>query len=105
MAKSNILNKWIIGGTGALLAAAASNAFAAETSVDSLLDALVKKGVLTQQEAEDIKEENTTNISVLPATKWKLSDSRKTATGEGQLQSDLSPPLVSGLIPLKPIKL
>src|SRR5215469_1819214 len=76
MAYKNKVNKWIVGGIGGLIAVAASNTFAAD-SVDSLLDALVKKGVLTQKEAEDIKEENTTNISVLPATKWKISDSIK----------------------------
>ena len=77
MSKINKINKWIVGGTGALIAAAAANTLAADGSVDSLLDALVKKGVLTQKESEDIKEENTTNISVLPATKWKISDSIK----------------------------
>lgn len=58
------------------MALSVSGALAAD-SVQSLLDALVKKGVLTEKEAQDIQEENTTNIAVLPATKWKLSDSIK----------------------------
>ncbi|HLX71846.1 MAG TPA: putative porin [Verrucomicrobiae bacterium] len=76
MFKPHKINRWILTGTGALIAASATAAFAAD-SVDSLLDALVKKGVLTQKEATDIKEENTTNIAVLPASKWKISDAIK----------------------------
>ena len=86
MSKKNKINKWIVGGAGALIAAAASHAVAADSSVDSLLDALVKKGVLTQKEAEDIQQENTTNISVLPATKWKISDSIKSIGLYGDLR-------------------
>src|SRR5215469_15423561 len=77
MLTKNKVNRWILSGTGALIAASATAAFAAD-SVDSLLDALVKKGVLTQKEATDIKEENTTNIAVLPASKWRISDAIKT---------------------------
>lgn len=77
MLKKHKINRWILTGTGALIAASATAAFAVD-SVDSLLDALVKKGVLTQKEATDIKEENTTNIAVMPASKWKISDAIKT---------------------------
>ena len=77
MSKRTKINKWILGGAGALLAVAAGNSLAADTSVDTLLDALVKKGVLTQKEAQDIQQENTSNITPLPATKWKISDSIK----------------------------
>lgn len=86
MSKVNKINKWILGGTGALIAAAAGNTLAADSSVDSLLDALVKKGVLTQKEAQDIQEENTTNITVLPATKWKISDAIKSIGLFGDLR-------------------
>ena len=77
MSKTTKINKWILGGTGVLLAVAAGSSLAADTSVDTLLDALVKKGVLTQKEAQDIQQENTSNITPLPATKWKISDSIK----------------------------
>src|SRR5215469_9556332 len=76
MLKRYQVNRWILAGIGALIVASGTQAFAADT-VDSLLDALVKKGVLTQKEATEIKEENTTNIAVLPATKWKISDAIK----------------------------
>lgn len=85
MLKKNKINRWILSGTGALVAASATAAFAAD-SVDSLLDALVKKGILTQKEAADIKEENTTNIAVLPASKWKISDAIKNISLYGDLR-------------------
>jgi hypothetical protein len=74
MLKKHKANGWVL--AAALIAASETSTFAAD-SVDSLLDALVKKGVLTQKEATDIKEENTTNIAVLPASKWKISDAIK----------------------------
>lgn len=76
MSKTTKITKWILAGIAAAFAAAAIPAFAVD-NVQSLLDALVKKGVLTQQEAQDIQQDNTTNIGVLPATKWKLSDAIK----------------------------
>src|SRR5579871_99983 len=85
MLNKHKVSRWILTGTGALIAASATAAFAAD-SVDSLLDALVKKGVLTQKEATEIKEENTTNIAVLPATKWKISDSIKSIGLYGDLR-------------------
>ena len=77
MSKRKKLNKWILGGAGALLAAAATTGHAADGSDAALLDALVKKGILTSKEAQEIQAENTTNITVLPATKWKIADSIK----------------------------
>jgi len=77
MLKRKKLNKWILGGAGALLAAAATTGHAADGSDAALLDALVKKGILTSKEAQEIQAENTTNITVLPATKWKIADSIK----------------------------
>lgn len=76
MSKRNKLGKWIVGGIGVLVMIAASNTFAVD-SVDSLLDALVKKGVLTSKEADEIKTNNTDNITALPATKWKINDAIK----------------------------
>lgn len=84
MLKKHKINRWILTGTGALIAASATAAFAGD--VDSLLDALVKKGVLTQKEATDIKEENTTNIAVMPASKWRISDAIKTIGLYGDLR-------------------
>jgi hypothetical protein len=77
MPKKHKLNKWILGSTGVLMAAAATTAFCADTSADALLDALVKKGILTEKEAKDIQAENTANITPLPASKWKIADSIK----------------------------
>jgi len=76
MSKRNKFNKWILGGTGALLAVLAATGRAADNT-EALLDALVKKGILTAKEAKDIQAENTANITPLPATKWKISDSIK----------------------------
>ena len=44
---------------------------------DPLLDVLIKKGILTEKEASDIKAEAETNAVAMPASKWKLSDSIK----------------------------
>src|SRR5579862_9223867 len=78
MFKRKKLNRWILGSTGALVAAAASSGFCADNTSDKLLDALIKKGILTEKEAQEIASENeATNIGVLPATKWKISDSIK----------------------------
>ena len=75
--KQRRLNKWIIGGAGAVAAmAAVGNGLCADAS-DPLLDALIKKGILTEQEARDIKTEAQTNAVPMSASKWKLSDSIK----------------------------
>ena len=76
MLKRKKINKWILSSAGALLAIASATAHAADNS-EALLDALVKKGILTSKEAKDIQAENTSNITPLPATKWKISDSIK----------------------------
>ena len=71
------LNQWILGGAGALAAiAAVSRGLCADAS-DPLLDMLIKKGILTEQEAKDIKTEADTNAVPISASKWKLSDSIK----------------------------
>ena len=75
--KPKRLNRWIIGGAGAVAAmAAVTNGLCADAS-DPLLDMLIKKGILTEQEATDIKTEAGTNTVPISASKWKLSDSIK----------------------------
>ncbi|HZL42439.1 MAG TPA: putative porin [Verrucomicrobiae bacterium] len=74
--KSKRMTRWIAGGAGVLAAAAVTNALCADTS-DPLLSALIKKGILTEQEANDIKAESQTNVMASSASKWKLSNSIK----------------------------
>ena len=75
--KPKRLNRWIIGGAGAVAAmAAVTNSLCADAS-DPLLDMLIKKGILTEQEATAIKTEAETNTVPISASKWKLSDSIK----------------------------
>jgi hypothetical protein len=76
MGKIKPTNKWIAGGAGMLAAAAMTNAAQAQTS-DPLLNTLIKKGVLTQQEAEAIKSEASTNAITAAASKWKISNGIK----------------------------
>lgn len=78
MSKLKKINRWILGGAGALVAVAAASSHAADGSDSALLDALVKKGILTSKEAQEIQADNTTNITTMPATKWKIADSIKT---------------------------
>ena len=59
-----------------LAAAAVTNGVCADAS-DPLLDVLIKKGILTEQEAKDIKTEAQTNTVPTTASKWKISDSIK----------------------------
>jgi hypothetical protein len=75
--KSKRLSKWIVGGMGVLVAATAASTGKCADTPDALLDTLVKKGILTEQEAQDIKAENTTNITSMAASKWRISDSIK----------------------------
>src|SRR5664280_3177172 len=74
--KSKRMTRWIAGGAGVLAAAAVTNALCADTS-DPLLLSLIKKGILTEQEANDIKAESQTNVMASSASKWKLSNSIK----------------------------
>src|SRR5260370_27550041 len=76
MGKIKPTNKWIAGGAGVLAAAAMTNAAQAQTS-DPLLNTLIKKGVLTQQEAEAIKTEASTNAITAAASKWKINNGIK----------------------------
>ncbi len=80
-------NKWLAGGAGVLAAALALGA-QAQTS-DPLLDTLIKKGILTEDEARDIKAEAATgqsnSLTSLPS-KWKISDGIKSVQLFGDLR-------------------
>jgi len=84
--KTRKLNRWITGGAGALVAAAAVNTGTCATAPDPLLDALIKKGILTESEAKDIQSEMNTNAAAMPAAKWKISDSIKSIGLFGDLR-------------------
>src|SRR5437870_130458 len=56
----------------ALLAATAHG-----QSVDSLINKLLQKGVLTQKEAEDLKKEEAGDTNLVRASKWKINDAIK----------------------------
>lgn len=62
------------GGIGVLMAASAVSRAAAVDKSDALLDALIRKGVLTEKEAEDVRDETTTNITAMAASKWKIDN-------------------------------
>lgn len=85
MGKMRPTNKWIASGAGVLAAAAMTNAAQAQTS-DPLLNTLIKKGVLTQQEAEAIKTEASTNAITAAASKWKISNGIKSVELFGDLR-------------------
>ena len=62
----------------------------AQTSVDNLLNKLEQKGILTPNEARDLRaesdEEATNQMNNLPASKWKISDSIKSIQLFGDLR-------------------
>jgi hypothetical protein len=79
--------KWIAGGAGVLVSAVAMNGVCAP---DPLLDVLIKKGVLTEQEAKDIKAEaeaGQTNAPPSSTSKWKLSAGLKNIELIGDLRA------------------
>ncbi len=79
----------ILAGATALATAAVPSAHA-ESSVDSLLDKLQQKGILSADEAKDLRAENdaqqTNLVNELPASKWKISDSIKNIQLYGDLR-------------------
>ncbi len=79
----------ICAGTAALAAMTATSAHA-QASVDSLLDKLEQKGILTVDEANQLKAENATDqtnfVNEIPASKWKLSNSIKSIQLYGDLR-------------------
>jgi len=68
--------RWIAAGAGVLTATTLTNARCAEPS-DPLLDMLIKKGILTEQEAREIQAEAQTNAAPAAPSKWHLSNSIK----------------------------
>ena len=78
MQKVSTRNRWAPAGTVALLAGAAVSlsASAAEGS-DKLLDLLIKKGVLTDKEAADVKAEADKTAAASGASKWKINSGIK----------------------------
>ncbi len=84
--KTKRWNRWLLGGVGALTAAAATgNGLCADNSA-AILDALVKKGVLTQQEAEAIQAETVTNTPPSAESKWQLNSAIKNIGLYGDLR-------------------
>src|SRR5882724_10583280 len=84
--KANKINKWILAAAGGMAAAACvTNAHCADAS-DPLLDMLIKKGLLTADEAQAIRAEASTNSVPLPASKWKLSSGIKNIELFGDLR-------------------
>lgn len=71
-------NQWLAGGASLLALTAMTHTAHAQSS-DKLLDALIRKGILTTDEAKQIKEEESTNIppALIPASKWKLDSGIK----------------------------
>ena len=84
--KKQRLNHWIVAGAGALAAATAVGTGQCATASDPLLDALVKKGVLTESEAKDIQSEVQTNSATTAMSKLKISDAIKSVNLYGDLR-------------------
>ena len=84
--KSRRLSRWIISGAGALVAAAAVKSGHCATVSDPLLDALIKKGILTESEAQNIQDEVKTNAPIIPPSRWKMADSIKSIGLFGDLR-------------------
>ena len=75
--KKQRLNSWIAAGAGALAAVTAVSTGQCATPSDPLLDALIKKGVLTESEAKDIQAETQTNSATASMSKFKIADTIK----------------------------
>ena len=83
------MGKWVAAGAGMLGMVALTGAVSAQSS-DPLLDTLIKKGILTQDEAKDIKAEadasQSNNVVAMPPSKWKISDGIKSVELFGDLR-------------------
>src|SRR5690349_5419672 len=84
--KKQRLNYWIGAGAGALAAVTAVSTGHCAANSDPLLDALVKKGVLTETEAKDIQSEVQTNSTTTAMSKLKLADSIKSLNVYGDMR-------------------
>ncbi len=76
MLKLHQLNQWRLGGAVALALLMRPASARSQTS-DPLLNTLIKKGIITEQEAREIKAETETNITAVSASKWRLSSAIK----------------------------
>jgi hypothetical protein len=78
--RSRRLQRWLVGGMAALAGLTGTRGMSADAN-DPLLEMLIKKGVLTEQEAKDIKSEVQTEVKTNavppPESKWKISNSIK----------------------------
>ena len=85
---SGRLGKWVAGGAGVLAALTLANGASAQTS-DPLLNTLIKKGILTEDEAKNIRAEanaaESNNVPV-PPSKWKISNGIKDVELFGDLR-------------------
>jgi len=79
------VRRWIAGGAGVLAAVTLAGEARAQTT-DPLLNALIKKGILTQPEAEEIKAEMDSNLLHSPISKWKISNGIKSIELFGDLR-------------------
>jgi hypothetical protein len=84
--KKQRLNTWIVAGAGALAAATAVSTGQCATPSDPLLDALIKKGVLTESEAKDIQAETQTNSATATMSKFKIADTIKNLNLYGDMR-------------------
>ena len=71
-------------GLTALATLAATTHASGQQSADALINKLVQKGVLTEQEGKDLLVETDTNL--VSASKWRLSDSFKNITLFGDVR-------------------
>jgi len=72
-------NKWMVGGMGLLAAAAVTQTAHAQSS-DPLLDLMIKKGIVTQDEAQKVQAEldaGKTNSMAFASSKWKINSGIK----------------------------
>jgi hypothetical protein len=75
MTKRNYSTKLAtVAGAGVLAAASATNGFCADAN-SPLLDLLLKKGIISEQDAKEIQAESQTNSAA--ASKWKVNDAFK----------------------------
>ena len=88
MKRNRVTKRALFAGATALLTLVPQTR--AQSSVDLLLDKLEQKGVLTVDEAKQLREQceaaQTNTVNELPASKWKLADSIKSIGLYGDLR-------------------
>src|SRR5579864_690675 len=83
--KSRRVRRWIAGGAGVFAAVALAHEARAQTT-DPLLNTLIKKGILTQQEAEALQGKMDANALHSDLSKWKISRGIKSIELFGDLR-------------------